>query len=279
MDKLTDKVMDKVMDKYECNLCSKQFLTKGNYLQHLQRLTLCNNVNNLEKCQYCNKSFRNKYNRLRHESSVCQERIKQEEKQIQDTRMKEMEEKNKKLEEKLLELEVMVKNGINPLTTNNSNNTNSNNTTTILQNNTFVLNKYGYEDLSHISENKMIHIFRNCFLSVPTFIKMKHFSTDKPENHNVYIADIKSQYALIYNGVKWMITDKKQLLHDMYDENCDYLVCEYKERKSQLDKTTLETFNKFINSKDDDHIMNTVKENIKQMLYNEKDMALEVRKK
>ena len=36
------------MDKYECNLCSKQFLTKGNYLQHLQRLTLCNNTNNLE---------------------------------------------------------------------------------------------------------------------------------------------------------------------------------------------------------------------------------------
>jgi hypothetical protein len=65
----------------------------------------------------------------------------------------------------------------------------------------------------------------------------------------------------------------------MYDENCDYLVCEYKERKSQLDKVTLETFNKFINSKDDDHIMNTVKENIKQMLYNEKDMAIEVRKK
>ncbi len=266
------------MPKYDCSLCLKHFVTKSNYLQHLHRLTPCNNVNNSEKCQYCSKSFSHKYNRVRHETSVCQERVKHEEKQIQENRMKEMEEKNKKLEEKLLELELMVKNGINPLTTNNSNN-NSHNTTNILQNNTFVLNKYGDEDLSHISENKMIHIFRNCFLSVPTFIKMKHFSTDKPENHNVYIADIKSQYALIYNGIKWMVTDKKQLLHDMYDENCDYLVCEYKERKSQLDQSTLEKFNKFINSKDDDVIINTVKENIKQMLYNEKNMAIEVRKK
>ena len=44
------------MDKtqYECTLCCKQFSTKGNYLQHLQRLTPCK-TNNNEKCKYCNK--------------------------------------------------------------------------------------------------------------------------------------------------------------------------------------------------------------------------------
>ena len=116
------------MDKtqYECTLCCKQFSTKGNYLQHLQRLTPCK-TNNNEKCKYCNKEFNNKYNRVRHENTVCHEQITKSENTIQETIKNEMmeiketnkilEDKNKKLEEKLVEFELMIKNGINSLTT------------------------------------------------------------------------------------------------------------------------------------------------------------------
>ena len=98
------------MSKYACNLCSKQFKTKSNYIQHLQRTTLCININNSEKCQYCSKSFSHKYNRLRHENDVCPIKINQDNKQIQETKIKDIEEKNKNLEEKNKQLEEKLMN-------------------------------------------------------------------------------------------------------------------------------------------------------------------------
>ena len=88
------------MSKYVCNLCSKQFKTKSNYIQHIYRLIPCNDVNNSEKCQYCSKTFSHKYNRLRHENEVCHIKINLDNKQIQENKMKELEETNKNLEEK-----------------------------------------------------------------------------------------------------------------------------------------------------------------------------------
>ena len=90
------------MDKYKCILCSKQFSTKGNYIQHQQRLTSCYITNNIETCKYCNKTFTNKYNRVRHENTVCLEILNQQENKEHETIIKEMnelKEKNKKLEE------------------------------------------------------------------------------------------------------------------------------------------------------------------------------------
>ena len=104
------------MSKYECNLCSKQFKTKSNYSQHLDRSTPCNNINNSEKCQYCSKTFSHKYNRLRHENDACPERINHDMKKTQEIIIEEITEKNKNLEEtnkqlkeKLMKLEIIMK--------------------------------------------------------------------------------------------------------------------------------------------------------------------------
>ena len=258
------------MVQYTCPKCTKLFTHKGNYTKHLNSMRGCQLKHDepsellTTQCACCFKTFSNKHNKLKHErTSKCFIKSKEGN-----------DEKYLKLEEKIRELEHMIKNGINPITTNtNTHNTQHN---TIIQNQ-FVLHKYGDEDLSHISDQKMIQIFNRCFGSVPAFIKMKHFNTEKPENCNVYIADIKGKYALVYNGHQWNVTDKKQFLHEMYEENCDYLVCAFKEMKSTLNSTTLGHFNKFIYQKDDDEMINALKENIKLMLYNERKMAIKSR--
>jgi hypothetical protein len=255
------------MVQYTCELCGKIFDHKGKYNQHLKRITPCNkSILTGHDCIFCNKSFTTKYIKIRHES-FCKTPV-----QIAtDDKITALEEKNKKLEEKLQELEQMVKNGVNPLQIIN---TNSNNVINIQNNTTIILNKYGHEDLSHITDAKLNSIFKKCFMSIPSFIKLKHFSKEKPENCNVYISNIKSQYALIYNGEKWTITDKKKLLNELYDDNCEFLTGEYEEKKSKLDHATIQKFKRFLDSKDDDQTINDVKENIKQILYNEKDMVL-----
>jgi hypothetical protein len=265
------------MVKYTCQTCEKEFTHKGNYTKHLNAKIKCSESKKKKEyeddedikenqCACCFKTFSNKYKKITHEkTSKCFSKAEAK---------GEKDEKYLKLEEKIKELEHMIKHGINPITTT----TNIQNTTnnTIIQNN-FSLNKYGEEDLTHITDQCMIQIFRRCFGSVPAFIKMKHFSQEKPENCNVYIADIKGKYALVYNGKQWNVTDKKQFLHEMYEENCDHLVCAFKEMKEQLDIKTLDQFNKFIHQKDDDEMINSLKENIKLMLYNEREMAVKTR--
>ena len=59
--------------------------------------------------------------------------------------------------------------------------------------------------------------------SVPKLIEAIHFNPDKPENHNVYIPNLKNKYAMIYNGKKWDLSNKEDIIDDMYDDNSNIL--------------------------------------------------------
>jgi hypothetical protein len=247
------------------------FTTKQNFHRHIERLNPCN-LKKTNKCKWCAKLFSDSSNCSRHEKDSCPEK----QKQAMDS---EIAEKVRLLELKIIELKEMVDNGINPIvstqsaginhsfntTTTNSNNTNITNITNI------TINKYGYESLSHISPKKMTAIFRKCYESIPAFIMLKHFDKTAPQNRNVYIADLKSKYALTYDGNRWNITDRNDLLDEMYNDNLYYLEGKYEENYEDLDDTTATKFRTFLDSKDDDSTMKTVKDNIRKMLYNERN--------
>ena len=131
-------------------------------------------------------------------------------------------------------------------------------------------NKYGHEDMSHITHKNIVAIFKKCYMSIPAFIMLKHFDSSAPQNRNVYIADLKSRYAITYDGNRWNITDRNELLDEMYSDNCCYLQGRYEESYEDLDDTTASRFRKFLDSKDEDAIEKMVKENIRQMLFNER---------
>ena len=251
---------------FTCHLCDRQFGLKQTLQRHLTRQTDCQIKSN--QCKGCNKTFYDSSNRKKHEVKCLSDQ------------------KYKLLEEKVHELELMLKSGVNPLPINNnplsiekhnnSHNTTMTNTTNITNN--FVINKYGCEDISHITRKDMITVFRKCFSSVPHFIKLKHFNKETPQNCNMYIADIKSRYAFIYNNDKWEITDKNALLQELYSENCNYLECEF-DKMDKLDEITINKFKTFLDKKDEDETSNTAKENIRQLLYNEKGIPIQLLEK
>ena len=258
---------------YTCDLCDKMFTTKQNFHRHNERLTPCN-LKKTNKCKWCDKLFSDSSNCSRHEKDSCP--VKQ-----QQSMNSEMAEKVRLLELKIIELKEMVDNGINPtqsagingsLNTTNTNSHNTNITNNTNSNNiNITINKYGYESLSHISPKKMTAIFRKCYESIPAFIMLKHFDKSAPQNRNVYIADLKSKYALTYDGNRWNITDRNDLLDEMYNDNLYYLEGKYEENYEDLDDTTATKFRTFLDSKDDDSTMKMVKDNIRKMLYNERN--------
>jgi hypothetical protein len=259
------------MVNYQCELCFKIFPLKGNFAAHLKRKKPCFSssavfIPSKEQCKKCLKTYSNKYNRLRHENT-CSHIL-----QISTTTA-DQDVKILSLEKKIAELETMIKQGINPI----SNITIGNVNNTIVQN-FFIINKYGHEDLSYITEKQKLNNIKKIYMSVPSFILLKHFNKDHPENSNVYISNLKNPYALIYNGTTWVVTDRNKLLQEMYDDNYCEVIHNYKEMKAQLDEKTIEGFTKFLNDQDDDKLITKLKNDIKLILYNNREQILKINK-
>ena len=49
-------------------------------------------------------------------------------------------------------------------------------------------------------------------MSVPSLIKEVHFNPNVPENHNIYISNIKNKYAMVYDGTRWEIKDQDETI-------------------------------------------------------------------
>jgi len=263
------------MKKHICELCNTVFIGKSNLSRHLNKKRKCNVDTDFE-CKWCNKSFSTNSNLTRHETNTCL--VKQQydtlKQQIQETdatnnaRVKELEEKYRLLEEKI--------GGMNQTTTiiacdgnNNTNTTNlinNNNTTNNTKN--ITINKYGCEDMSHITLKRITFVFDKCFRSVVECVKLKHFSPLAPQNRNVYISDLKSKHAYIFVGHQWDAVGRAMLLDDMYDDICDYIESKLKEFMTVLEPHIIMKIQRFLDEKEEEATATRIKEDLRLLLFN-----------
>ena len=82
-------------------------------------------------------------------------------------------------------------------------------------------------------------------------LEMIHFNENKPENANVFISNIKSPHAYVYDGKKWILKNKSELIDDIYNNKCIIIIDKFDDMKEILNKQTIENFNKFINKHSD----------------------------
>lgn len=59
------------------------------------------------------------------------------------------------------------------------------------------------------------------------YIQYKHFHPDHPENHNVKVTNLKLPYVKVFNGAKWVVQPKDDVLADLVSSSCDDLECHY----------------------------------------------------
>ena len=105
---------------------------------------------------------------------------------------------------------------------------------------------YKDTDKSHLNDNDYISIINRCNFCVPHMIKKIHFDPLKPENHNIYISNIKNKYIMVYDGDKWNIQDRVDVIDDMIDANTIILEDKVEEwlDKGIMNKLALKKFNK-----------------------------------
>jgi hypothetical protein len=149
-------------------------------------------------CNFCDSSFSTKPHKRRHELHFCKENI-----SIKDKQIKTLEKEKKKLEKEIGKLIDKVGN-----VTNNTNNTN----------NIIVVNNYGKENTDYLTIDKIKKLLDRPYDSVQELIKMLHFNTEHPENHNIKITNKKEPYALVWNDPIWELRKKKSVVKDIVDK-------------------------------------------------------------
>jgi hypothetical protein len=264
--------------KYNCNKCNKEF---GKYQHRWRHEKICKN---------------NKFNlEINNKAEIIE--IK--------NMLKEIIEKNCKIHHK--KLDKINKQLINN-TTNNISNTNNG---TII-NNTYV--KFGNEQLSSLlSKNDMLKIINKQCLCIEESIikkikdfliinedkikiidfyfsesiKSVHFNKNLPEYNNIFITNMKDTIAYIFDGSKFILTSKDEVINDLYNshlENIEQFLEEAKIPENKYSKITkfLDTLNDnekcFIDGASNNKKYNNYKAYklvaIKNLIYNASDHKL-----
>jgi hypothetical protein len=282
------------MPNYKCSRCMKDFGQKCEYMRHLNKKFPCKEIAQkstisaqkctiLEEsetvCKYCGKEFSRIFTLNRHIDGYCKV------KKANDAKMEEMMtmlielkesnkmivEENKQNKEKIAKLE--AENTKYKIINNNT----QNNIGT--QNITFKINAYGMENTSKVTFNDYKRILGRGMNSVPVFVEKLHFDKNTPENHNVYISNLRDEYVLMFDGKIWRLKDRDEALQQLYEDKSDILETKFEELIEMLDEPTIKMFKRFLKIKDDDdEKIRVIKKELKKVLYENREIVMRTRK-
>ena len=266
------------MVEYKCDKCGKTFSKKSSFIKHTNRKKSCVETDNNCICLLCDKKFsrpdvlRKHMNNPNIHNDIDMMKIK-----IAELQMK--------LNKTNTNTQVNNIDGSNNTAINNMVNSNIDNSkidNSVKVENVYInIVPYGKEDKTFMTDDEILHFLFMGVMSIPELVKFIHFNKDKPEFHNIYISNIKSNFAKRYDGLKWNICDKNDAIEEEYMRACDFLenmYIEYKE-KGMLGELTKTKMDKFIIRKDNKDYVEKMAAKILMILYNNRDIVEETIRK
>ena len=298
------------MNKYNCNTCRFHTNHKPNFIRHLQtkkhvessqshhlvtpespfshHLVTPKSPFSHEKepeqirCKYCDKAFKFKQGMYRHIKYTCKKNkdedfqelarllnVQSKQLMLKETKIDSMHTEMTNMQKQITKLSNKLQlQHVNNGKINNGMVHNGNNTNNIV--NIQLLN-HTDTDYSHLTPSDYISCIKDCNKCVKTLIEKVHFNTEKPENMNIYLSNIKGKYIMIYKDNTWQIQDKKRQLDALYDNNEIVLETWYDEYKEKY-PNIIQSFQRYLHNRDGDVVLNRIKEEILIMLYNKRKM-------
>ena len=213
-------------------------------------------------CEFCNKSFNTPASKRRHEKYYCRENPDFIEKIITSKNTKiislekdkeELKKTNEKLESEKKELYKQVSTLLEKV----------GNTTNI--HNNIILNNYGNEDLSHLTDKIKTEFIKLPYCAIPKMIEAIHFNDEKPENKNIVLPNKKENLIKVFEGDKWIYKNKNDTITDLVDSKYSiiddhYEVMDTNETLSPKIKTTFTKFKNYYDKGDVELVENLKRE-------------------
>lgn len=215
------------------------------------------------ECEYCYKVLSKNCHLHRH-LKVC--KVRKEKEREKEEMNKVVELLNKQLEDQKQQINELIKKTGNTTTniTYQQNNVNNN----------FKLLGYRNTDISHLSDKDFISCISHSNFCIPHLIKKIHFDPDKPENHNIYISNIKNNYAMTYDGDKWNLTNRDDIINDILEEK-EIIIEEKLEEwleKGKKYPEIMKKFTRYLEKKEHDVVLDKIKDEIKLVLFNNRNL-------
>jgi hypothetical protein len=91
----------------------------------------------------------------------------------------------------------------------------------------------------------------------------------------VYIPNIKNKYGMMYNGNDWNLTTKEELIDRIYDDKKSYIEENLEEYFKSLTQSQKNAVNRWLDTDDDDRKITKIKEQLKLLLYNKRNIVLD----
>lgn len=291
------------MAEFTCVVCNKVFTRKASLVYHTNN-SVCrpkhiNNMHNIEndednkidneinepnekvyECNFCARTFNKKTSMYRHMRYNC--KIKKKDNNEKDdilARLVLLEEDNKKLREENKQMKGQIEKVMKTTDKSIVNNTINNNTTNInsVVNNIVVLVKYEDEDTSLIDKRDINRCGAYGYKAVEALTKTIHFNPKYPQFQNVYISNMKDPYAMIFDGNKWVLTTKKEIIDSLYENKKNIIEDNLEVFIDSLPQSKKRALRTWLASNDDDgesKIAMKIKNGIKLLLYNERQIGI-----
>ena len=129
---------------------------------------------------------------------------------------------------------------------------------------------YNKTDMTHLKDKDYLKFMNHSNFCVPHMIKKLHFDPRKPENHNIYISNLKNNFVMVYNGNQWNIRDRNEVINDMIEDNTNILEDKIEDwlEKGKQYPYIMKKFNRYLEKKENDIVIDKIKQEIKFILYN-----------
>ena len=141
-----------------------------------------------------------------------------------------------------------------------------------IHNNNIKILNYKDSDLTHLTDKDYAYCIGRTNNSIKTLSELIHFNPTKPENMNIFKSNLKNEYITLKEHDVWVV--KKYL--DDFIEDKELILEEWLEREGEKYPGLRDKFNIFINNKDNENILNTIKENICLLLYNNREKIKQI---
>jgi hypothetical protein len=153
-----------------------------------------------------------------------------------------------KLKEELaiIKQETEPKGPIGSNITNNINKGIINNTTNII--------KFGSEDIINILTKKQIaKILNSRYQAIDESIRTVHFNKSLPEYQNIKIKNLRSNMALIHDGLNFNATNQYNAVYELIDNHAMVITQLLEEAKISISEKTVEKLGELIAKLEDDY--------------------------
>ncbi|MGB0541657.1 MAG: hypothetical protein ACPGJP_03010 [Hyphomicrobiales bacterium] len=230
-----------VKKQYKCNFCTSIYFHRQSLSKHLKT------------CKEKKKDEEDKRNLL-NLVDMLNDQLAKRDKQIEEQRY-ELKKRDSQIDE------LIKKAGMNIETQN-------------IQQNIKIL-AYNQTDISHLKDKDYLKCLRHSNFCIPYLIEQIHFNPKKPENHNIYISNLKNNYVMVYDGSKWMIQDRDDSIQTLIDDKESIIEQKLEEWLENGDQypEIMNKFNRYLEKKENDKVLNKIKTEIRLMLYNNRDIV------